>query len=146
MMKLENVLANIEATKARSAWAKGVKVYAYELAENLAYYDLEEIGHSKKLVEKAMLDGASDWSQYSWGGCSLIYDCDIAERLSNPTELKRTRHGKRYPNKNEQWLDTQARALFQASKIVHDAVCAEHIRSAINDAYYGIREDADSVA
>ena len=36
------------------------------------------------------------------------------------TELKITDHGMKEPNKNEQWLDTQARALFQAFELVHD--------------------------
>ena len=61
-----------------------------------------------------MLNGARDWNAYSWGGSALIYDGDIAERLCTPSELKRTRHGERRPNSREEWLDTQARALYQA--------------------------------
>ena len=61
-----------------------------------------------------MLNGATDWREYSWGGCSLIYDGDIAERLCTPSELKKTRGGERRPNSREEWLDTQARALYQA--------------------------------
>lgn len=30
------------------------------------------------------------------------------------SELKKTRHGERRPNSREEWLDTQARALYQA--------------------------------
>jgi hypothetical protein len=56
--------------------------------------------------------------QYSYGGCSLIYDCDIAERLCSPSELKRTRDGERSPNAKEEWLDVQARALYQAARLV----------------------------
>lgn len=67
-----------------------------------------------------MLNGARDWSEYSYGGCSLIYDGDIAERLCTPGELKRTRHGERRPNSREGWLDVQARALSQAcSRVIH---------------------------
>lgn len=69
-----------------------------------------------------MLNGADSWIQYSWGGCSLIYDGDIAERLCSPSELKKTRNGERKPNGNEEWLDTQARALYQASLQVASAL------------------------
>ena len=103
----------------RSAWDKGVRVYADELLDELldairgGWVDLDDMG-SDKLVRKALLNGASDWKEYSWGGCSLIYDQDIAERLCTPSELKKTRHGERRPNGREEWLDVQARALRQA--------------------------------
>lgn len=51
---------------------------------------------------------------YNWGGSSLIYDADIAGRLCCPSELKKTRNGERRPNSREEWLDVQARALYQA--------------------------------
>jgi hypothetical protein len=48
---------------------------------------------------------------------------DIAERLCTPSELKKTRHGDRKPNSREEWLDVQARALYQASnRIKHAAL------------------------
>lgn len=103
----------------RSAWDKGVRVYADELLDELleairgGWVDLDDMG-SDKLIRKALLNGASDWKEYSWGGCSLIYDQDIAERLCTPSELKKTRHGERRPNGREEWLDVQARALRQA--------------------------------
>lgn len=110
---------SIENEKQRSAWNKGVTLYALELLEELktsidgGYFDAADIA-SPKLLEEALLNGAADWSQYSWGGCSLIYDGDIAERLCSPSELKKTRNGERRPNSREEWLDTQARALYQA--------------------------------
>jgi hypothetical protein len=69
------------------------------------------------------LNGAKDWSQYSWGGCSLIYDAAIARRLCTPSELKKTRNGERRPNSNEEWLDTQARALNQAFRNIRQVYC-----------------------
>lgn len=65
-----------------------------------------------------MLNGADSWSQYSWGGSALIYDGDIAERLCSPSEYKRSREGERRPNSQEEWLDVQARALFQAANMI----------------------------
>ena len=116
MKNYEEIKKNLETRKDRSAWNKGVTVYALELLDEVA----EQIDYTKKEPEtraeiKALaLNGAKDWSQYSWGGSSLIYDCDIAERLCTPSELKKTKGGERRPNSQEEWLDTQARALYQA--------------------------------
>lgn len=56
----------------------------------------------------------------SWGGSFLCYDSDIARHYCTPSELKRSRDGARNPNSREQWLDVQARAIYQAlSKIRH---------------------------
>ena len=56
----------------------------------------------------------------SWGGSHLCYDSDIARHYCTPSELKRTRDGERRPNAREEWLDVQARAIYQAlSKIRH---------------------------
>ena len=129
MENIEKLYQSIESEKQRSAWDKGVTQYALEMVKQLGeqinggYFEELDLTESKK-VRAALLNGATDWSQYSWGGCSLIYDSDIAERLCNPSELKKTRNGERHPNSREEWLDTQARALFQAA----NRVC-RHIRT-----------------
>lgn len=112
-----------------SAWSRGVTAYALELLEGLeeaingGYFDPSDL-KSPKLLERALLNGAQDWSRYSWGGSSLIYDSDIAARLCCPSELKKTRNGERRPNSREEWLDVQARALFQACERVKRATRA----------------------
>ncbi len=111
----QQLAAAIETRKTRSAWSKGVTLYALELLDNIR--DLTAVDNMC-LMRKAMLNGASDWKEYSWGGCSLIYDTDIAERLCTPSELKRTRGGARRPNSCEEWLDVQARALYQAASLI----------------------------
>lgn len=124
---IETIEKEVEARTERSAWSKGVTAYALELVEDLeeaiddGYFDIADL-KAPKLVECALLNGVSDWSQYSWGGSSLIYDSDIAERLCCPSELKKTRNGERRPNSQEEWLDVQARALFQACNRVKKAV------------------------
>ena len=129
MGNIEKLYQSIESEKQRSAWAKGVTQYALEMVEQLkeqingGYFEELDLTESKK-VRAALLNGAADWSQYSWGGCSLIYNSDIAERLCCPSELKKTRNGERRPNSREEWLDVQARALFQAA----NRVC-RHIRT-----------------
>ena len=115
----------IEALPARSAWSRAKKEYAAELLCNLrgAVAYAAETGTPSPLkdheaVRAALLNGARDWSEYSWGGCALIYDGDIAARCCNPSELRRTHGGQRDPNPRETWLDVQARALYQAGAVV----------------------------
>ena len=123
----DTIKRETDSRTTRGAWSKGVNLYAHELIEALeeaikgGWFDMEDL-KAPKMVEKALLNGAASWSEYSWGGCSLIFNYDIAERLCNPSELKKTDHGQKDPNPREQWLDTQARALFQASEIVKDAI------------------------
>lgn len=112
---IESVQAMLESRKGRSAWDRGVNDYAIDLLENLSELSPEDF-QSPALVEKALLNGASNWDQYSWGGCALCYDSDIATALCTPSELKKTRNGERRPNSREEWLDVQARALYQASQ------------------------------
>ena len=128
---LDKAAELIEARKNRSAWDQGVTVYALELLDGLKELaeggDLPayaaELLKPRALLEK-MLNGAANWKEYSWGGSALIYDGDIAERLCCPSELKRTRNGERRPNSREEWLDVQARALFQAGARVFRAFVA----------------------
>lgn len=114
----EKITAELNNRKDRSAWDKGVNVYALELVEELS----ERIACEKREpanpqeLRAWMLNGAASYEAYSYGGCSLICDCDIAERLCAPSELKKTRNGERRPNRAEEWLDVQARALVQASR------------------------------
>lgn len=126
---VEHIRETIENKPARSAWDNGVKVYALELLENLeegingGYIDPEDL-ESPALLKKALLNGAADWSQYSWSGCSLCYDCQIAKRLCTSSELKRKRGGDLQPNSRETWLDVQARALYQAARWIINAARA----------------------
>lgn len=125
----EKIADYINTINCRSAWRRGVRVYALELLEELEEhfdggYIADDVFTDGKKLEKALLNGADNWEKYSWGGCSLIYNSDIAERLCTPSELKRTRGGEWRPNRNEEWLDCQARALFQAARMIHKAVNA----------------------
>ena len=119
-MTTNEIRTIITRKKPRSAWDRGVMRYAVELLDELdnaingGWFDAEDLA-APKLLARQLLNGASDWSQYSWGGCSLIYDSDIAERCCCPSELKKTRNGERRPNAREDWLDVQARALRQAA-------------------------------
>ena len=113
---LASALANIKP--GRSAWSRAVHTYAVELVESLD--DSADLSNDT-LLRKAMLNGADDWQQYSEGGCALVYDADIAERLCSPSELKRCKGGERRPNSRENWIECQARALGQAASLVRRA-------------------------
>ena len=103
--------ALVTATPAYSAWRKGVKAYALEMIE----------GREDGFSQVSLLNGAQNWRAYSYGGCALIYDADIAERLCSPSEYAKTRQGQRAPNSRETWLDVQARALGQAASLIATA-------------------------
>ena len=119
-MTIEQLRERVEIPY-RSAWNRGVSIYTRELLDSLeeaidgGYFWPDDLA-APKVLEKALLNGAADWDQYSWEGCSLCYDCQIAERLCTPSELRKTRGGDRRPNSREEWLDVQARALFQAAR------------------------------
>lgn len=129
----ESMSEFVMKSAARSAWDKGVKLYALELIESYedrAGYEGREASNHHELVYW-LLNGAvsnkrppmmiDHWKEYSYGGSALVSDIDIAERLCNNTELKRTHHGEKDPNPGENWLDVQARALYQASRLVKAA-------------------------
>lgn len=117
-MRTLELLQKVESVKVRSAWSKGVKMYAIELLDDAdANRECPEFTSLSELRD-AILNGAKDWKQYSEGGCSLIYNTDIAERLCNPSELKRTKNGLNDPNSRENWVQVQARALFQAWEMI----------------------------
>ena len=117
-MKINELIKRVEERKAVSKWSKGVKEYALELLETIEENDENYNFVGSPMDKKALLNGAGDWNEFSYGGCSLIYDYEIAERLSTPSELKRTRNGELNPNSREQWIDTQTRALYQAERII----------------------------
>ena len=108
MMK-EKIEKALKKEKARSAWKAGVILYAFDILDNM---------EDREVTEKNLLNGAEDWKQYSYGGRALIYDVDICHRLCTPSEIKKTKDGERRPNKQENWLDVQARALYQAVRLI----------------------------
>lgn len=123
------IIAELNQRKDRSAWDKAVTAYAIELAERLDGWDKQPENVSE--LKEMTLNGASDWKAYSWAGCSLISDLDIAKRVCSPSELKRVtnKRGLRdMANPFEHWLDTQARALCQAYRRVAD-IAAKYLNA-----------------
>ena len=104
-----------------SAWERGVRATALDLIDKIeenALYSFDDYNELPVIDEEYALFGAESWHQYSWCGSALIYNVDIAERFCTPSELKRVKGGLRMPNSREDWLDVQARALYQAWALI----------------------------
>lgn len=117
-MTVKDARAKIEGMQGGSAWKKGVRLYAVEMLGSLPDdKELPVVG-----LREALLNGANDWHQYSYGGCALVNDCDIAERLLSPSILARRNGGDLPPSYGNTWLDEQARALAQAYLLIKDII------------------------
>lgn len=97
----------------RSCWNRGVasliRDYAYEVLEE---HDGEII--SARDFYKLWNCGAETLRDAVYGGCFDVLNYDIAKRLCTPSELKKSNEGMRRPNKREDWLDVEIRAMYQA--------------------------------
>ena len=107
--KVQDILVGYKLLASTSAWRNGVVEYAFDILDSMD--DVE-------VTEKNLLNGAKDWKEYSEGGCALINDELICRRLCSPSEIKKTKDGERNPNKHETWIDVQARALYQAARLI----------------------------
>lgn len=122
MSQTENIAAS--AAKLSGSWRDEVNQIRTRLIlcaldlldsyEEICEYCENEGEPIPELCEKTLLNGATNWDSYCYGGFALIYDEDIAKALCTPSELKRTNSGRNDPNPRETWTDVQARAYFQA--------------------------------
>lgn len=124
--EVNEIRARLEAVKTRSCWDRGVKGFALNLLRS--YIDICEYCDNNgrpipELNEETLLNGADDWNAYCYGGGALIYDGDIAKNLCTPSELKRTDNGNKAPIDREGWQDVQARAYFQAYRMLMSCIC-----------------------
>ena len=118
-MKKQELLNKLEKLTPRSAWARAVVSDAIDLLDSLT---CSEIPNNWEELKKLLLNGAADWSAYSYGGCALVYDEDIARHYCTPSELRKVTHKdgtiSDRANALETWLDVQARALYQAARLI----------------------------
>lgn len=117
----KQLISIIEARKVRSAWMRGVKDYAIDLLDNIEDMN-STIKADYNTLNKILLNGADSWHDYSWACNALVYNEDIVRRLCPPSEVKRSRCGECRPNRHDEWLDLQARALFWASHVVYESI------------------------
>lgn len=118
--ELKNELEQ-QQKQARGTYQKAIFEYAFEICDNIAdnyISTAEELEHLESItnLKERALNGASDWEQYSWGGCSLCYNYDILERLFCPSIVKKYENADSVRGRH--LLDYQAAALSRAfSKI-----------------------------
>ena len=75
MMTRDELLEALdEMPRGRSAWSRAVHQYAREMVEDLD----EGTTLTRDTARRVVLNGAADARQYSEGGCTLVYDSDIA--------------------------------------------------------------------
>lgn len=116
MATVAEIREAIKERKARSAWDRGVREYMLDFLDHVKdYHKLNENDEVRKVTITELLNGARDWEQYSYGGCSLVYNGDICERLCPPSVIRRKNEGELPPNSMETWLDVQALALRAAA-------------------------------
>lgn len=112
VIDIKNVIESLPAE--RSAWRRGVRQYAMDLLSYLPdYHEL-----TPENCREVLLNGAGSWKEWVYGGCGLVYDCAIAERLCTPSELRKKRGGELEPSLRESWLDVEARAVGQAAAAI----------------------------
>ena len=114
-MKVDEIRKALDAYKPqRGIWNEGVKDYAFDLLDILyyGYTDKDFNSENIKELKNILLNGASDWQQYSEGGCALIYNNDIKERLVRPSQR----------NRYIDCLSIQTRALNQAWNLIRNII------------------------
>lgn len=116
VIDIKNVIESLPAE--RSAWRRGVKQYAMDLLE--AIPDFQDLNTEN--CRETLLNGAGSWKEWAYGGCGLVYDCAIAERLCTPSELRKKRGGELEPSSHESWLDVEARAVGQAASAIKNMI------------------------
>lgn len=119
-MQKQEIIKKLEKLTPRSAWCRAVVSDAFDLLKDVP----ENLPNDWAGLKKILLNGAADWSAYSYGGCALVYDEDIAAHYCTPSELRRVTHKDgtiaERANAREIWLDVQARALTQAAWLIKE--------------------------
>lgn len=127
MASINKIMTEVRKEKPRSAWGKGVKKYAIGLLEDVKDWKGGEYNLDLANYKKIILNGASDWKEFSYGGMEFIFNRDIAKRLCTKAELAKTHNGDLRPNAREDWLDVQARALRQADMLIRKAIASANV-------------------
>ena len=87
-MKIGDIKAKIEKRMNDSKRDKIRATYALEILNDYENLYQRDDGYNLNHENlKQLLCGAKDWRQYSEGGCSLIYDGDIEERIGKGGNL-----------------------------------------------------------
>lgn len=135
-LKIADIRKELDKVKTRGAWSKGLVTYAHMILDKASDEGNKTTIDTSKLHAELLpltpwhKDSFDDWAEASRGGTYLIYNGDIAETLSSPSELKKTKNGQLDPNSREDWIDVQTRALYQAENLIKNIT--DKMQSAVN--------------
>lgn len=106
----------------RGQWNKATAYYAYFLLDSyieICKWHADQNEAIPPLSLDLVLNGASGWHQYSYGGCALVYDGDIATVVFTPAQFAKWEQGRKVTA--EPLLDIQARALAAGWRVLKSA-------------------------
>lgn len=111
-----------DTERKRGQWNKATAYYADFLLDSYIeickwYADQNEAIPALSL--DIVLNGASGWHQYSYCGCALVYDVDIAKVVFTPAQFAKWEQGRKVTA--EPLLDIQARALAAGWRVLKSA-------------------------
>ena len=115
IIDVKRLVAEAEALSRteRSCWNRGVASLIRDYAEEvLKEHDGETV--SNKELFRLWNCGNETLRDAVYGGCFDIWNYDIAKRLCTPSEFKKSNEGMRNPNRCENWLDMEYRAIYRA--------------------------------
>lgn len=117
--KIIDRLNKSEKNSHLSTWHRGVYDYAKWSLQPVIDGETDE-ERNYRSIKEYFLNGSDDFKGLSYGGNYYIYDEDIAKALAAPSERRYSKRTGQIlnPNKFENWLDVQKRALFQAYCLV----------------------------
>ncbi|NMM93885.1 hypothetical protein [Bifidobacterium oedipodis] len=124
-MDVVEIVRRLESLPARSVWKCAVRDFAIDLVSDNDLFEALPGDASRGDIEAALLSGAANWREYSYGGCGLVYNGDIDNWLMTPSELKRYNrpgHDASMGFGGESLLDMQARALSQAARLAFQVI------------------------
>ena len=64
-------------------------------------------------------DEQAHWKRYSEGGCSLIWNIEIAQRVCTPNQYKKLEDKINSGDDTHDWIMIQARCLFDAAQLIY---------------------------
>lgn len=111
-----------EIERKRGQWNKATAYYADFLLDSyieICKWCADQNEAIPDLSLDLVLNGASGWHQYSYGGCALVYDGDIAKTVFTPAQFAKWEQGRKVTA--EPLLDIQARALAAGWRVLKSA-------------------------
>lgn len=111
-----------DTERKRGQWNKATAYYADLLLDSyieICKWCADQNEAIPALSLDTVLSGASGWRQYSYGGCALVCDVDIAKVVFTPAQFAKWEQGRKVTA--EPLLDIQARALAAGWRVLKSA-------------------------